>query len=42
MYEVAHELRNDLRRRILGNYKKIPEMLGFDSKYLPNHPKAKF
>ena len=27
---LPHELPNDLRLRKLGNFKKIPEMLGFD------------
>ena len=26
----------------LGNFKKIPEILGFDSKYSAGHSKAKF
>ena len=30
----------DLRK--IGNYKKIPEMPGFDGKYAADHPKAKF
>ena len=30
----------DLRK--LGNFKKIPEMLGFDDEYPAVHPKAKF
>ena len=30
----------DLRK--LGNFQKIPEMLGFDSKYPAGHPKTKF
>ena len=28
--------------RKLGKFNKIPEMLGFDDKYTPFHPKAKF
>ena len=40
MYELAHELPNDLRSRKLGNYKKILEMLRFDGKYSVDHPKA--
>ena len=42
MYELPHELPNDLRLKKLGNFKKIPEMLGFDSDYAAVHPKAKF
>ena len=30
----------DLRK--LGNFKEIPEMLGFDGEYTTVHPKAKF
>ena len=30
----------DLRK--IRNYKKIPEMSGFDGKYAADHPKAKF
>ena len=26
----------------LGNFKKIPEMLGFDGEHLAGHPEAKF
>ena len=37
-----YELPNDLRLRKLGNFKKIPEMLGFDGKYPAVQPKAKF
>ena len=48
MYELPHELPNDLRLRTyerlrkLGNFKKISEMLGFDGEYPAVHPKAKF
>ena len=42
MYELPHELPNDLRLRKLGNFKKIPEMLGFDGEYPAVQPKAKF
>ena len=30
------------RLKDLGNFKKIPEMLGFDGEYLAGHPEAKF
>ena len=33
---------NNLRLGKLGNFKKIPEMLGFDGEYPAVHPKAKF
>ena len=37
---VAERLKTcDLRK--LGNFKKIPEMLGFDGDYPAAHPKAK-
>ena len=47
MYELPHELQNDLRLRKLNlrklvNFKKISEMLGFDGEYPAVHPKAKF
>ena len=42
MYELPHELANDLRLRKLGNFKKIPEMLGFDGEYPAIQPNAKF
>ena len=44
MYELSLELLNDLRQvlRKLGNFKKIPEIIGFDGKYPAVHPKAKF
>ena len=31
-----------LRLRIYGNYKKIPEMLGFDGEYPGGHPRTNF
>ena len=37
MYELSHELPNDLRLRVLRklvNFKKIPEILEFDCEYL--------
>ena len=38
---VAERLKTeDLRK--LGNFKEIPEMLGFDGEYTNVHPKAKF
>ena len=40
MYELPYELPNILRLRNLGNYKKIPEIPGFDDKYPADHPKA--
>ena len=42
MYELPHELQNDLRLTKLGNYKKIREVLGLDYKYPADHPKVKF
>ena len=45
MHELPHELPNDLRLkdlRKLGNFQKIPEMLGFDGEYPVVQPKAKF
>ena len=44
MYELpkSDESPNDLRLRVLGNFKKISEMLGFAGKYSADHPKAKF
>ena len=42
MYELPHELPNDLRLTKLGNYKKIREIPGLDSKYPADHSKAKF
>ena len=39
MYELPHELQKTLD---LGNFKKIPEMLGFDGEHLAGHPEAKF
>ena len=41
MYEFHHELPNDVKFRILVNFKKIYEILGFDREYPVNHPKAK-
>ena len=41
-HELPHELQNDLTLRILGNFKKIPDMLGFDRKHSDRHPKDKF
>ena len=32
MCELPHELQNDFKRRILGNFKTISEMLGIDGK----------
>ena len=32
MYELLHELANDLKLRILGNFKKILEMAGIKDK----------
>ena len=40
MYELFHELPNDLRK--LENLKKVPEMLGFHGEYSAVHPKVKF
>ena len=37
MYELPYELPNILRLRKLGNYKKIPEIPGFDDKYPADH-----
>ena len=45
MYELPHELPNDLRLKDLmklGNFKKFFEMLGFDGEYPVVQPKAKF
>ena len=42
MYELPHELQNDLRLRKLGNLKKIPEILWIDGEYPAVHPIAKF
>ena len=42
MYELPHELLNNLRLRKLGNYKKFPEMLGFEDKYPTVHSKVEF
>ena len=39
MYELPNESPNDLRLRILGNFNKIPEKLGIDSKSPASHPK---
>ena len=41
MYELPHELPNDLRLTKLGNYKKIREIPGLDNKYPADHPKVK-
>ena len=39
--QVVERLKTeDLRK--LGNFKKIPEMLGFDGEYPATHPKGKF
>ena len=45
MYELLSESTKDLGRlrisiKDFGNYKKIPEMLGFDGKYSVDRPKA--
>ena len=44
MYELpkSDESPNDLRLRVLGNFKKISEMLGFAGKYSADHPNTKF
>ena len=46
MHDLLHEMPSDLRTTKLGNYKKIPkkipEILGSDDKYPPDHPNAKF
>ena len=42
MYELPHELPNDLRLSKLEHSKKIPEMFGFDGEYSSVHPKAKY
>ena len=42
MYELPHELPNNLKLRKLVNSKKNPEILGFDDKYPAFHPKTKF
>ena len=45
LHEFPYKLPNDLRLkdlRKLGNFKKIPEMLGSDDEYLTGHPKGKF
>ena len=42
MYELPYELPNYLRGRKLGNFKKIPEMLGFEGDYPSVHPKIEF
>ena len=45
MHELLHELPNDLRikdLRKLGNFKKIPKILGSDGEYPAVNPKAKF
>ena len=45
LHEFPYKLPNDLRLkdlRKLGNFNKIPEMLGSDDEYLTGHPKGKF
>ena len=51
MWDLSYELWNDLgghahtrkkNLKILGNYKKIPEMLGFDPEHPGGHPKIYF
>ena len=45
MDEMPHKLPNDLRLQglwKLGNFKKIPEMLGSYDERLTGHPKSKF
>ena len=42
MYELLHELPNDLRLGKLGNVKKVPEMLAFDGEDPAVYSKAKF
>ena len=42
MYELPYELLNDLRFRKLENFKKIPEILGFDGEYPAFQPNSKF
>ena len=37
-----YELPNDLRLRKLENFKKRPEMIGFDSEHPASHVKDKF
>ena len=39
MYELPHEWPNDLRLRKLGQFKEIPEILGFDDEYPMGHQK---
>ena len=44
MHESALELPNNLRLKLfrkLGKFKKILEILGFDSEYPAGHPKEK-
>ena len=40
MHELPYEMSNDVKK--LGNFKKIPEMLGSDSEYPASCTKAKF
>ena len=41
MYELLHELANDLKLRILGNFKKILEMAGIKDKCPADQLKSK-
>ena len=41
MYELLHELANDLKLRILGNFKKILEMAGIKDKCPAGQLKSK-
>ena len=41
MFELVHELSNDLRLGKFVNFNKIPETLAFDCEILAGHPKGK-
>ena len=38
---VASRVAERVKTQKLGNFKKIPEMLGYDGQYPAAHPKAK-
>ena len=42
MWKLPHNLPNDLKRRKLGVFKKIAEMLWIDADYAAGYPKDKF
>ena len=44
MYQFPHELSSNLTLDLmkLENFRKVPEMLGFESEYSARHPKGKF